>query len=100
MLESGRPPSAETGRFESSKLDPRQLSGEPQLPAYSVEKLHGKILLKYSRALETLKFERAEGPLDSGEISPQSISIRQTGCLCLVFRHKLIQARNLLSPGN
>jgi hypothetical protein len=42
------------------------LSGEPQLPAYSVEKLHGKILLKYSRALETLKFERAEGPLDSG----------------------------------
>jgi hypothetical protein len=66
-----------------------------QQPAYCVEKLHGKIWLKYSRALESLKFERAEGPPTSEDILSQSISKRRTACLCLVFSHKLIDRRNI-----
>jgi|ERR1035438_5930720 hypothetical protein len=69
-------------------------SGIP-VSTYSVEKLHGKIWLKCSRALESLQFARAEGPPTSEDISSQSISKRRTACLCLVFSQKLIHRRNL-----
>ena len=68
--------------------------------AYSVEKLHDKIWLKYSKALESLEFERAEGPLVSEDIPAQSISKRQTAYLCLILSHKLIHGQNRRCKGN
>ena len=65
-----------------------------------VEKLHDKIWLKYSKALESLEFERAEGPLVSEDIPAQSISKRQTAYLCLIFSHKLIHGQNRRCTGN
>jgi hypothetical protein len=58
--------------------------------AYSVEKLRGRILLENAKALESLEFERAEGPAIFDDISPQSIVARQSACLCLVFNHNMI----------
>jgi hypothetical protein len=71
----------------------------PQL-AYSVEKLLGRILLEKAKALESLKFEQAEGPAIFDDISPQSIVVRQGARLSLVFSHKMIYLRNSRFAGN
>jgi hypothetical protein len=44
-------------------------SDRRQLGVYSVEKLLGRILLENARALESLEFERAEGPAIFDDIS-------------------------------
>jgi hypothetical protein len=74
--------------------------GEGFWPAYSVEKLHGTIWLKYSKASESLKFERAQGPQVSEDIPAQAISKRPTAYLCLIFSHELIRGRNRRCAGN
>jgi len=71
-----------------------------QLSVYTVEKLLGRISLENARALESLKFERAEGPAIFDDISPQSIVARQSARLCLVFSHNMIYMRNSLRAVN
>jgi hypothetical protein len=73
---------------------------ERQQPSYSVEKLFGGNLLENAKALESLKFERAEGPAIFADISPQSIVVRQSAGLCLIFSHNMIYARNSRCAGN
>jgi hypothetical protein len=70
------------------------------LPTYSVEKLLGRILLENAGALESLKFERAEGPAIFDDLWPQSIVVRQSARLCLVFSHNVIYVRNSRRAGN
>jgi hypothetical protein len=67
---------------------------------YSVEKLLRRILLENARALESLNFERAEGPAIFDDVSPQSIVVRQGTRLCLVFSHNMICVRNSRRAGN
>jgi hypothetical protein len=58
-------------------------------------------LLENAKALESLKFETSgRGPAIFGDISPQSIVVRQSAGLCLVFSHNMIYARNSWRAGN
>jgi hypothetical protein len=77
-----------------------QVLGECSLSTYSVEKLLGRILLQNAKALESLKFERAEGAAIFEDISPQSIVVRQSARLSLVFSHNMIYLRNSRCAGN
>jgi hypothetical protein len=70
------------------------------LPTYSVEKLLGRNLLQNAKALESLKFEKAEGPVIFEDISPQSIVVRQGARLSLVFSHNMIYLRHSRCTGN
>jgi len=54
----------------------------------SVEKLSGRILLENAKALERLKFERAEGSAISDDISSQSIVVRQGIAVIAHARHR------------
>jgi hypothetical protein len=67
---------------------------------YSVEKLLGRILLQNAKALESLKFERVEGPAIFEDISPQLIVVRQGARLSLVFSHNMIYLRYSRCAGN
>ena len=57
---------------------------------YSVEKLPRPIKPENAEALESLEFERAEGPATSDDISPQLIVAPHGARLSLVFSHNLI----------
>jgi hypothetical protein len=69
---SGR--SAQTAEFNGAGLSD---ACQWAKPTYSVEKLPRRFSLENAKALESLKFERADGPAISDDISSQPIVVRQ-----------------------
>ena len=77
-------------RGRTAALSQANLDAQRQQLAYSVETLRGRFLLENTKALESLEFERAEGPAIFDDISPKSILVRQSARLCLVLSHNMI----------
>jgi hypothetical protein len=79
---------------------PEAAARDRQQWVYSVEKLASWFRYKTPRALESLKFEGAEGRATFDDLRPRLPTVRHAAYLLRIFSYFCIRVQNLVCLGN